>query len=213
MSDAPVVHVVDDDDAVRTALARLLQSAGLNVTASASAEEFLSRFNADQPGCLVLDIRMPGASGLDVQARLATLRPQFPIVMISGHADVTSAIKAMRAGAVDFLPKPYDPKVLLERVKQCLLLDAERRKAEATRSAALAAFEKLSPRERQVMERMSQGSSSKDIAAELGISRKTIDIHRAHVMSKLGVESMAELVRFHMLLHGRESPIPPPTLP
>jgi FixJ family two-component response regulator len=203
------VFVVDDDQAVRTALARLMQSVDLPVETFPSAEAFLADYHDGRAGCLVLDIRMSGMSGLDLQALLAERKLSIPIIIISAHGDVESAVRAMKAGAVDFLSKPYKPAALLDRVRQALQLDATWRRDHAARAAGEALLAKLSPRERQVMERMVQGAGAKQIALELGLSRKTVDIHRAHIMMKLNAESVADVVRLALLVRHALGPINP----
>ncbi len=199
MSSEPTVFVVDDDEAMRTALRRLMESAGLPVEVFSDATAFLRVHEADRPGCLVVDIRMPGMCGLELQQRLREAGTRLPVIVISGHADVESAVVAMKAGAVDFLRKPYDAQVLVERTRAALELNA-RHRAEAERRALLdAALSRLTPREREVFDRMIVGRTPKQIALELGLSRKTVDIHRAHVLIKMQVDSVVDLVR---ALHG-----------
>lgn len=198
MSADAIVHVVDDDAAVRRALVRLLGSAGFVVEAYANAEAFLERFQRDHAACVVLDLRMPGMHGLELQERLVCLEPPPPIVVISANADVASAIRAMRGGAIDFLPKPYDPAVLLERVRDALARDAQRRTRDARRSAARAVLERLTPRELEVLTHLVRGSAPKETAAALGLSRKTVDVHRGHILMKLGVASVAEVVQLYL---------------
>lgn len=209
-----VVHIVDDDQAVRRALLRLMQSAGLIAEAHESAEHFLAAADLGRACCVVLDLRMPGEGGLALQQRLAQHCPAPPVIIITGHGDVPAAVQAIRTGAIDFLQKPYEPRVLLERVQQALAL-AERKHEEAARQAArTAALNRLSPREREVFDRLVLGQSSKQIAAVLNLSRKTVDIHRAHVMIKLGVESVAELVHLSVAeSDGRRDRPAPDTAP
>ncbi len=190
----PTVFVVDDDQAMRSSLSRLMQSVGLRVEAYASATEFLNAFDSRAPGCLVLDIRMPGMNGLDLQERLAADGIRIPVIIISAHGDVESAVRAMKCGAVDFVKKPYKGKVLLARIREALELDARIRREEARRADVVARLARLTPREREVMALLVLGKSAKQIAFELGLSRKTVDVHRSHVMSKMQIDSVVELV-------------------
>lgn len=191
----PTVFVVDDDEAVRRALELLIRSEGLPVDTFASADEFLSCYSPNQPGCLILDVRMPGTSGLDLQEMLLARKITIPVIIITGHGDVAMAVGAVKKGAVDFLQKPFDDQVLLERVRQALELDAEKREA-ATRQAEFEArLARLTPREREVLELLIAGKGNKEVALQLGLSRKTVDIHRSHVMMKLGVDSLLEIAK------------------
>ncbi|MGE0482417.1 MAG: response regulator transcription factor [Phycisphaerae bacterium] len=206
MSAGEIVHVVDDDAAVRRALLRLLESAGFAVEAYASAEAFLDRFRRDHAACVVLDLRMPGMHGLELQERLVCLDPPPPIIVISANADVASAIRAMRGGAIDFLPKPYDPAVLLDRVRDALGRDVQRRTRDARRSVACAALARLTPREHEVLAHLVRGSAPKETAAALGLSRKTVDVHRGHILMKLGVASVAEVVQLYLSAQSDADP-------
>jgi FixJ family two-component response regulator len=191
----PLIFLVDDDPSVRKALQRLLRAAGHGVEAFASAREFLARPPHDGPSCLVVDLRMPEMSGLELQEELKRAGHQFPLVFISGHANVPASVTAMRAGAVDFLTKPVEDSRLLEAVGQALARDAAARVHRAEWDAARARLALLTPRERQVCALVATGRLNKQIAAELGASEKTIKAHRARVMQKLAVGSVAELVR------------------
>jgi FixJ family two-component response regulator len=191
----PIVHVVDDDDSVRTAVVRLLQVAGYEARGYASASEFLlGGSDRSAPGCAVLDIRMPGASGLDLQAALARLEAPLPIVFLTGHGDIPTSVHAMKAGAVDFLTKPVRREALLAAVEAALARDAERRAAREGVRAARTRYESLTPREREVFAGIVAGKLNKRIAAELGTAERTIKAHRAQVMQKMRVGSVAELV-------------------
>lgn len=191
----PVVFVIDDDAEVRKLLQRILESAGRTVLTFASALAFLEQRTTDEPGCILLDINLPGLSGLEFQEQLAAQNRLIPIIVISGRADVASAVRAMKAGAVDFLEKPFDGDVLLHRVEQAIALDADRRKNAARRAGIEARLSRLTPREREVMDLVIQGHPNKRIAAMLSRSEKTIEIHRARVMQKMEAGSLAELVR------------------
>ncbi|MFO0839215.1 MAG: response regulator [Phycisphaerae bacterium] len=206
MTTESTVYVVDDDAAVRTSLSRLLSSANLAVRAFGSAEEFLADFSPSGPSCIILDVRMSGMSGLELQKLLAGRRETAPVLLISGHGDIEMAVGAMKDGAFDFLTKPYNARGLLEKVQAALRADETRRAELATRSSAKAALARLSPREIEVLEGLTHGESVKQIAARLGLSRKTVDIHRAHVLMKVGVDSVAELV--HVVLRARRDSTP-----
>ncbi|MCZ8132434.1 MAG: response regulator FixJ [Steroidobacteraceae bacterium] len=189
------VFVVDDDDAVRTSLRLLLKSVGLPVETHASAQEFLDAFDPDRAGCLVLDIRMPGMSGLELQQKLNDLHAIIPIVFITGHGDVPMAVEAMQHGAVDFIQKPFRDQDLIDRINQALEKDRENRAGLRERDAIRRRMEELTPREREVLELVTQGKANKVIAGDLNVSQRTVEIHRARVMEKMGASSLAHLVR------------------
>lgn len=193
MNHEPTVFVVDDDEAVRKALKLLIESAGMRVETFCSADEFLASHDLSRPGCLVLDIRMPGMSGLTLQDQLIARRITIPVIMITGHGDVAMAVGAVKKGAIDFIQKPFDDQMLLDRVQQALHLDAEHRRERARRADFDARLARLTPREREVLDLLILGKGNKEVALDLGLSRKTIDIHRAHVMMKLGVDSLLEI--------------------
>jgi two-component system response regulator FixJ len=200
---APVVYVVDDDDAVRSALRMLIRSVGLQAQASASATEFLQHYDVRQPGCLVLDVRMPGMNGLELQVELNRRGATIPVVFISGHGDVPMAVEAMQHGAFDFLQKPFRDQDLLDRVQKALARDAQLRAGLAARAEILERIATLTPREAEVMQLVTEGKANKVVAADLGVSQRTVEIHRAHVMEKMGAGSLAELVR--MVLDAHEA--------
>lgn len=204
----PTVIVIDDDDAVRSSLKLLLRSVKLPVTAYASAQEFLPKYCVDQPGCLIVDVRMPGMSGLELQQRLNLRGAMIPVIFITGHGDISMAVEAMRHGAFDFLPKPFRDQDLLDRVQKALEKDASNRQeiAQADRSREL--FESLTPREREVLELVTSGKPNKVMAADLGVSQRTIEIHRAHVMEKMHANSLAQLVRMVLMLKEAASRSP-----
>jgi len=189
------VFVVDDDPAVRQSLRWLIESVGLTVKAYGTANEFLEQYSHDGHGCLVLDVRMPGLSGLDLQEKLAARNIEIPIIVVTGHADVPMAIRAIKAGALDFIEKPFNDQVLLERIGQALAADARIRKTQNERAEIAARLESLTSREREVMEMVVSGKANKVIAGQLGVSQKTVEVHRANVMKKMQVESLAGLVR------------------
>jgi FixJ family two-component response regulator len=193
---APVVHVVDDDDSMRTAVVRLLQAAGYQARGYGSAGEFLlGRSDRDAPGCAVLDVRMPGPSGLDLQEALARFDVPLPIVFLTGHGDIPMSVRAIKAGAVDFLTKPVSREVLLGAVRSAIARDAETRAAREVLRVLRARYESLTPREREVFTGVVAGRLNKQIAADLGTAERTIKAHRAQVMEKMQVGSVAELVQ------------------
>ena len=193
--DERTIYVVDDDEAMRDALSALLRSVGLPVVTFDSAAGFLDAFDPDRAGCLLLDVRMPGMSGLDLQRHLGDRHSDLPILLISGHADVPMAVEAMKRGAVDFIEKPIQSDVLLDRVRACLEQDARRRFQQAECAAVQARIDSLTAREREVAELIAEGLPNKTIAAQLGISVKTLDVHRSHILAKLQLRTNAELVR------------------
>jgi len=195
MTDDPVVYVIDDDASFRKAVSRLLRSAGLAVEALASAKEFLERPVEDRPSCLVLDVRMPGPSGMDLQAALQEARRDIPIVFMTGHGDVSTSVRAMKGGAVDFLEKPFRAPELLACVQRGLARSRQSRVERAERAAVERRFATLTSRERDVLRLVVTGMLNKQIAGELGIAEKTVKIHRGHVTQKMGAGSVAELVR------------------
>jgi len=200
MPPEPTVFVVDDDPAMRDSLCWLLQSVDLHVETYPSADAFLAAYDAGRPGCLVLDVRMPGMSGLNLQDELRARHIRLPIIMLSGHAEVPTAVRALKAGAIDFMEKPFSDELLLDRIRQAIDLDREQRDAEAQRAAVAERYALLTPREREVMELVTAGKANKVIAAELGLSPKTVEVHRAAVMDKMRADSVADLVRMRLAL-------------
>jgi FixJ family two-component response regulator len=193
--DQPIVFVIDDDDSVRRSLERLLRSVDLDVETYASAQEFLRRTLPDRPSCVVLDLRLPGPSGLELQESLLRAGHNVPIVFISGHADVPSSVRAIKAGAVDFLQKPFSDQALLDIIHGALRRDREARRDRAEIAGLRVRFDTLTPRERDVLRLVIQGRLNKQIAGDLGISEKTVKFHRGRVMEKTQAGSVAELVR------------------
>ena len=199
------VFVVDDDQSVRDALSSLLRSVGLRVETFASAAEFLKSKLPNVASCLVLDVRLPGVSGLDFQVELAKADIRIPIIFITGHGDIPMTVKAMKAGAVDFLTKPFRDQDMLDAVATAIERDRKRREDETAAADLRAHFEALTPREREVMAFVTAGLMNKQVAAEMGVSEITVKIHRGHTMRKMGAKSLADLVRMAELLGVRRT--------
>lgn len=197
-----LVHIVDDDDHVRDAIGLLLESVRLPFQGYSSATEFLSTFDPGQPGCIILDLRMPGMSGMELQSRLRGMGCEIPIIFVTAHGDVPTAVEAVKAGAVDFIQKPFSDQKLLDMIHEALALDAEFRKARMEIRSIESRLASLTPREREVMTLVTLGKMNKTIARELGISQRTVEVHRARVMEKTQVRSVSELVQ--MLMKTRE---------
>ena len=193
MSLPPLIHVVDDDEPLRTALLRLLSAAGYEARGYGSAGAFLMSPPPDRPGCVLLDVRMPGPTGLDLQAALRERRIALPVIFLTGHADVSASVRAMKTGAVDFLTKPVERETLFDALRRALELDARERAAHAEAIRLRAGFATLTPREREVFELVVAGRLNKQIAGQLGIAERTVKADRAQVLAKLGVGSAAEL--------------------
>lgn len=194
-SSFPIVHVVDDDASFRTAVTRLLRAAKYEVRGYASASEFLAASPGAAPGCVVLDVRMPGVSGLDLQQSLAQMEERLPIIFLTGHGDIPASVRAMKAGAVDFLTKPVRRETLVRAVQNALERDATERKSRAILRELRERYEILTTREREVLVHVVGGKLNKQIAFDLGTAERTIKAHRASIMDKLGVQSVAELAR------------------
>jgi FixJ family two-component response regulator len=192
---APVVHVVEDDAPTRTATARLLRMAGHAVETYATAAEFLDAASAENPGCVVLDVRLPGPDGLELQDRLASAGRALPVIFVTGYGDIPMSVRAIKSGAIDFLTKPVRGAVLLDAVARALVSDREERSARAQVDDAMTRFERLTPREREVFAHLIAGQLNKQVAYDLGTSERTIKAHRHSVMEKMEAGSIADLVR------------------
>lgn len=191
----PTVFIIDDDASVRKGLSRLLRSAGFEVETFATAEQFLGREHYEGIGCLVLDVRMPGISGIDLQDELSKADYSMPIVFITGHGNIPMGVQAMKKGAVDFLAKPFDDEELLQAVREAIDKDAQGRAEHAEVLGIRGRLELLTPREYEILRYVITGMLNKQIAYELGISEKTVKVHRGRIMEKLGIDSVADLVR------------------
>lgn len=191
----PTVFVVDDDDAVRDALSISLYNAGLQVECFNTGEGFLNAYSPERPGCLLLDLRMPGMDGLALQQELCNRRFSIPIVFMTAYGSIRDSVSAVKAGAVDFLEKPVSSSVLLDRIRNALEMDAQIREAQRGMSDVKTRYDRLSPREREIMAFIAEGKSSKQIAQLLGISPRTVDAHRSHIREKLGLADGGELTR------------------
>jgi FixJ family two-component response regulator len=204
-AEQPIVFVIDDDESMRRALTNLFQSVGLRVEVFGSAPELLQSNLPDVASCLVLDIRLPGLSGLDFQAELAKANIHIPIIFMTGHGDIPMTVRAMKAGAIDFLTKPFRHQEMLDAVAIAIERDRKRRTDQKKISNAQALFETLTPRERDVLALVAAGLMNKQIAAEIGIAEITVKIHRGHVMKKMGTRSLADLVRITEMLGIRRA--------
>jgi FixJ family two-component response regulator len=191
----PTVFIVDDDASVRRSTERLIRLAGLKVQAFASAREFLNNPRAEGPACLVLDVRLPGLSGMDLQRELAQSRIHIPIIFITGHGDIPMTVRAMKAGAVEFLTKPFRSRSLLDAVHAAIERDRSAQQERSETGALRERYEQLTPREREVMALVAAGLLNKQVAGELTTTERTIKFHRAHIMQKMRAESLADLVR------------------
>src|SRR5579872_5445408 len=205
----PTVFIVDDDEGVRNSLRLLVKSIGLPASAFVSAHEFLAGYEPQQPGCLVLDVRMPGMNGLELQQELNLRGAIIPVIFITGHGDIPMAVEAMQHGAHDFLQKPFRDEDLIERVRRALAKDAKARAALEEHKVIREHLDSLTPREREVLALMARGKPNKIMAHELGVSQRTVEIHRARVMEKSGASSLAELVRMVMDVEPALAPSPP----
>lgn len=202
MINEPTVFVVDDDQAMRNSLKWLIESVGMKVRTYESADEFLTNYYPGRAGCLLLDVRMPGMSGLELQAHLARREIQLPVIIITGHGDVGMAVKAMKSGAVDFIEKPFNDESLLGSIRNALEFGEKQRSLQSQRSEIAMRLAELTPREHEVMDMVTDGRSNKEIATALGVSAKTVEAHRARVMDKMRATSLAELVRMALVAGG-----------
>lgn len=204
-SDRPIVYVVDDDKSVRDSLEDLLASVGLRSMLFASTQEFVRSKRPDAPACLVLDVRMPGLSGLDFQEEMATLGIHVPVVFITAHGDIPMSVRAMKAGAVEFLTKPFREQDLLDAIQQSIARDRARRQESGVKGELRRRYSSLSDGEREVMDLVVKGLLNKQIAGKLEVSEITVKVRRGQVMRKMGADSLADLVRFAERIHGTES--------
>jgi two-component system response regulator FixJ len=202
----PCIYLVEDDDAVRDSLQMVLESVGHRVEAFANADRFMTAYTPELAGCLVLDIRMPGMNGMELQRKLNELNSILPIIFVTGHGDVPMAVEAMQQGAVDFVQKPYREQELLDKITQALALDEKNRDSLLQRQSILQRMQELTPRELDVMKLMVEGKANKVIAIDLEISQRTVEIHRARVMDKLSANSLAHLVRMYMVVEAEMNP-------
>jgi FixJ family two-component response regulator len=202
-TEQPIVFVIDDDESMRRGLTNLFESVGLRVEVFGTAPELLRSELPDVPSCLVLDIRLPGQSGLDYQFELSKANIHIPIIFMTGHGDIPMSVRAMKAGAVDFLSKPFRQQEMLDAVTVAIERDRKRRKDEEIIAELRALFETLTPREREVLSLVAAGLMNKQIAAEVGIAEITVKIHRGHIMKKMGTRSLADLVRIAEILGVR----------
>jgi FixJ family two-component response regulator len=202
----PLVYVVDDEPSVCVSLKRLFHSIGLEARTYTSAQEFLGSERPDAPGCLVLDVRLPGLSGLDLQGELAAAKTALPVIFITGHGDIPLSVRAMKAGAVEFLTKPFREQELLEAVQRGIHESRILRQHQAVLRLLQKRYASLTPREREVFPRVTSGSPNKQIAADLGASEKTIKVHRGQVMQKMKAESLADLIRMAIMLRLQSNP-------
>ena len=198
----PVVYIVDDDDGMRRALTVLMTTVGYQPVAFARPSEFLAKHDPNQAGCLVLDVRMPEMSGLEVQQQLNRNGAMLPVILVTGHGDIPMAVQAMKDGAFDFLQKPFRDQDLIDRINAALKQDAQNRESVDRLADLRQRAESLTPREREVMGHVVDGKANKVIAIDLGLSERTVEIHRANVMEKMGARSVAHLVKMHLTLGG-----------
>lgn len=206
MKDQPTVFIVDDDAAMRDSLGFLIGSVGRRAETYASAEDFLAAYSNERPGCIVLDVRMPGLSGLELMEKLNEDRFAPPVVLVTGHGDIPMAVRALKAGAFDFIEKPFSDQVLLERIQQALQQDTVERSGERDRADIERKAARLTARENQVFELVVAGKPNKVVASDLGLSQKTVEVHRAHVMEKMRAESFADLVKMAVTLEATGPP-------
>ena len=199
MECSPTIYIVDDDDDVRESLSLLLKTEGFYAEGYASCIQFLENLDLSQHGCLLLDVRMPGMGGLELQELMNEKQIRLPIIFMTGHGNIPTSVRALKSGAVDFLEKPFDKEVLLQRVEEALGLDAKNKAADAGNAKILECFATLTPREKEVMAQVVLGQSNKRIAKKLGISPRTVELHRTRMMGKMQVDSVAVLVSYAMV--------------
>lgn len=199
----PTVHIIDDDDAIRSSLRLLIKTSGYTPQTYESAEQLLQEADLNQHGCLVVDVRMPGMSGLDLQQHLNSNGYKIPLIIITGHGDIDMAVQAMRSGAQDFLEKPVDNDKLLQRISECLDVDSRIHNSDDEKQVAQGMIDKLSSREKEVMELLIQGKLNKVIASDLDISVRTVEAHRANLMHKMGARSLSDIVRTAILANNQ----------
>lgn len=201
----PAVFIVDDEEAVRDSIGLLLRSVGLVSRIFTDAKAFLDSYHPEEPGCLVLDIRMPRMSGMELQQELNRRGWGIPVIFMTGHGDVPMAVEAMRAGAVDFLQKPFKDDELIRRVQKALEQDAKLREQLSSLEQLRSRYDSLTPREREIAERLAAGDANKAVAIDLGLSERTVELHRAHIMQKMGARGLAQLVQmlFQLRSEGR----------
>jgi len=200
MNPRPIVHVVDDEADVRDVVAKLVESVGLTARVFSSAQDFLASYDGSRPGCVVLDVRMPGMTGIEALTRFAERNIRLPVIMLTGYSDVPTAVRSLKRGAVDFIQKPFNPQFLLERIQASIAEDATRAGEEEQCAALEQRFNELTAREKEILVQVIDGHTSKEIARVLGISDKTVDVHRTNIMRKVGAASVAELVKLAMMV-------------
>jgi FixJ family two-component response regulator len=205
MSERSVVHIIDDDESLRRALDRTFRSVGLETRTYGTAREFIDAQRPDVPGCIVLDVRLPGINGLDLQTQLTELGIRLPVILITGHGDIPMSVRAMKAGAVDFLPKPFRDQDMLDAVAAAIDRDRRQRAMEHDTAQIAARFATLSPREQQVMMLVTAGKMNKQVAGDLALSEVTVKIHRGAAMRKMGARTLADLVRMADVLKAKAS--------
>ncbi len=202
MGTKPTIHIVDDNDAIRKSLSMVMRSADFESKTYATAQDFLNKYNQTGPGCLLLDVRMPGMTGLELQRLLPKLHIQLPVIIMTGHGDVATAVRAMKAGAIDFIEKPFEHENLLTRIHECINHSLRQQKSQK-HQAGIERLSLLTPREHEVMDLLVQGKINKTIANKLGISIRTVEAHRANLMSKLHVHSLADIIRIALLAESQ----------